>query len=269
MPPRSPRTLPRARRSSKPRDRQRPAEKAASPTVRSPSGCHARRYDRPMRERFIGRAVLRRLPGLMAGLVIFGVGIAVMAASGLGLGPWEVFHQGISNRTGTRPGHREHPGRHPRPRPLVAPRGAAGHRDDPQRGHDRHRDEPDPAAPPPPGRAGRPAGDERCRRAADRARERALPRGRPGRRAARRPHDRAPPPLRVVDPARPDGDRAARARRRLPAGRHDRPRHDPLRVRDRAGRPVMLRIFDPEGRVSRRRRPDLAEELESPGTVGE
>jgi uncharacterized membrane protein YczE len=53
-----------------------------------------------MRERFFGRAVLRRLPGLMTGLVVFGVGIAVMAASGLGLGPWEAFHQGISNRTG-------------------------------------------------------------------------------------------------------------------------------------------------------------------------
>jgi len=53
-----------------------------------------------MRERFFGRAVLRRLPGLLAGLVIFGAGIAVMAASGLGLGPWEAFHQGISNRTG-------------------------------------------------------------------------------------------------------------------------------------------------------------------------
>ena len=53
-----------------------------------------------MRERFFGRAVLRRLPGLLAGLVIFGTGIAVMAASGLGLGPWEAFHQGISNRTG-------------------------------------------------------------------------------------------------------------------------------------------------------------------------
>jgi len=53
-----------------------------------------------MRERFVGRTVIRRLPGLLAGLVLFGVGIAVMAASGLGLGPWEVFHQGISNRTG-------------------------------------------------------------------------------------------------------------------------------------------------------------------------
>ncbi len=53
-----------------------------------------------MRERFVGQAVLRRLPGLLAGLVVFGVGIAVMAASGAGLGPWEAFHQGIAGRTG-------------------------------------------------------------------------------------------------------------------------------------------------------------------------
>jgi uncharacterized membrane protein YczE len=49
-----------------------------------------------MRERWFGRTVVRRLPGLTAGLVLFGVGIAVMAASGLGLGPWEAFHQSIS-----------------------------------------------------------------------------------------------------------------------------------------------------------------------------
>lgn len=42
---------------------------------------------------------MRRLPGLLAGLVLFGTGIAVMAASGLGLGPWEAFHQGIAGRT--------------------------------------------------------------------------------------------------------------------------------------------------------------------------
>jgi uncharacterized membrane protein YczE len=53
-----------------------------------------------MRERWFGRAVLGRLPGLLVGLVLFGVGIALMAASGRGLGPWEVFHQGIANRTG-------------------------------------------------------------------------------------------------------------------------------------------------------------------------
>jgi len=53
-----------------------------------------------MRERWFGRTVVRRLPGLLTGLVLFGAGIATMAASGLGLGPWEVFHQGIANRTG-------------------------------------------------------------------------------------------------------------------------------------------------------------------------
>lgn len=63
-------------------------------------GPAARRYDPRMRERFVGRTVVRRLPGLLAGLVLFGVGIALMAASGLGLGPWEAFHQGISIQTG-------------------------------------------------------------------------------------------------------------------------------------------------------------------------
>ena len=36
----------------------------------------------------------------MVGLLIFGVGIAFMAAAGQGLGPWEVFHQGIARKTG-------------------------------------------------------------------------------------------------------------------------------------------------------------------------
>ena len=44
--------------------------------------------------------VLPRLPGLLAGLVLFGVGIALMAQAGMGLGPWEVFHQGIATVTG-------------------------------------------------------------------------------------------------------------------------------------------------------------------------
>ena len=35
-----------------------------------------------MRERFIGRSVVRRLPGLLAGLALFGAGIAVMAPLG-------------------------------------------------------------------------------------------------------------------------------------------------------------------------------------------
>ena len=52
------------------------------------------------RERFDLRAALPRLPKLVAGLVTFGVGIAVMVEAGLGLGPWEALHQGIGNQTG-------------------------------------------------------------------------------------------------------------------------------------------------------------------------
>jgi len=37
---------------------------------------------------------------LLAGLLLFGVGIALMADAGLGLGPWEAFHQGIARQTG-------------------------------------------------------------------------------------------------------------------------------------------------------------------------
>jgi uncharacterized membrane protein YczE len=44
--------------------------------------------------------VLPRLPGLILGLLAFGLGIALMAQSDMGLGPWEVFHQGISRLTG-------------------------------------------------------------------------------------------------------------------------------------------------------------------------
>jgi len=41
-----------------------------------------------------------RLPRLILGLVLFGIGIAIMVIANLGLSPWEVFHQGISRRTG-------------------------------------------------------------------------------------------------------------------------------------------------------------------------
>lgn len=53
-----------------------------------------------MRERFLSREILPRLPELVIGLVIFGTGVALMAAAGVGLGPWEAFHQGISRITG-------------------------------------------------------------------------------------------------------------------------------------------------------------------------
>jgi uncharacterized membrane protein YczE len=45
-------------------------------------------------------SVLPRLPGLITGLILFGIGIGAMVQAGLGLGPWEVFHQGIARLTG-------------------------------------------------------------------------------------------------------------------------------------------------------------------------
>ena len=41
-----------------------------------------------------------RLPRLLVGLVLFGIGIAIMVVANLGLSPWEVLHQGISRKTG-------------------------------------------------------------------------------------------------------------------------------------------------------------------------
>lgn len=42
----------------------------------------------------------RRLPRLITGLVSCGTGFALMVLADLGLGPWEVLHQGLSRRTG-------------------------------------------------------------------------------------------------------------------------------------------------------------------------
>lgn len=53
-----------------------------------------------MRERFDPRVFVPRLPGLVLGLVLFGTGIALMVTSELGLSPWEVLAQGIAVRTG-------------------------------------------------------------------------------------------------------------------------------------------------------------------------
>lgn len=53
-----------------------------------------------MRERWRPATVVPRLPGLLAGLGTFGFGIALMAQSGLGLGPWEAFHQGLGGHLG-------------------------------------------------------------------------------------------------------------------------------------------------------------------------
>ena len=46
------------------------------------------------------RTTVRRLPRLIVGLVVCGVGIAMMVSANLGLAPWDVLHQGIAKRTG-------------------------------------------------------------------------------------------------------------------------------------------------------------------------
>jgi uncharacterized membrane protein YczE len=48
------------------------------------------------------RALVRRLLQLHLGLALFGVSIALMVRAQLGLAPWDVFHQGLSARTGLR-----------------------------------------------------------------------------------------------------------------------------------------------------------------------
>jgi uncharacterized membrane protein YczE len=42
----------------------------------------------------------RRLPRLLFGLLLCGLGIASMVAADLGLGPWDVLHQGLSRLSG-------------------------------------------------------------------------------------------------------------------------------------------------------------------------
>jgi uncharacterized membrane protein YczE len=42
----------------------------------------------------------RRLTQLYAGLVLYGISMALQIRANLGLDPWDVFHQGVSDRTG-------------------------------------------------------------------------------------------------------------------------------------------------------------------------
>lgn len=44
--------------------------------------------------------VLRRGIRLMSGLILYGLSMALMIRAGLGLDPWDVFHQGLSQRSG-------------------------------------------------------------------------------------------------------------------------------------------------------------------------
>jgi uncharacterized membrane protein YczE len=49
-------------------------------------------------------SVSLRLARLFAGLIGFGLSLALMVRAGLGLGPWDVLHQGIARRLGVQLG---------------------------------------------------------------------------------------------------------------------------------------------------------------------
>lgn len=52
----------------------------------------------------LGSVALVRLARLYAGLIGFGISLALMVRAGLGLGPWDVLHQGIARRLGVQIG---------------------------------------------------------------------------------------------------------------------------------------------------------------------
>ena len=87
------------------------------------------RYDPAMRDRWFSRRGRGGCRCCSFGLVIFGIGIGLMAQAGLGLSPWEVFHQGISRRTGYPARDRLDPAGRADPAGVVAARRAPGHRD--------------------------------------------------------------------------------------------------------------------------------------------
>lgn len=50
--------------------------------------------------RWVSLRVARRLPQLLFGVTLFGLGIALMARARLGLDPWSVLHEGVSQQLG-------------------------------------------------------------------------------------------------------------------------------------------------------------------------
>src|ERR1700754_1683245 len=47
-----------------------------------------------------GGNLVRRVPQLFLGLILYGISMAFMVESNLGLTSWDVFHQGVSKATG-------------------------------------------------------------------------------------------------------------------------------------------------------------------------
>lgn len=56
--------------------------------------------DKTTSRRAAGLRLPRRVTQLFAGLLLYGFSMALMVESGLGLNPWDVFHQGVSEVSG-------------------------------------------------------------------------------------------------------------------------------------------------------------------------
>ncbi|WP_371478964.1 YitT family protein [Kitasatospora sp. NBC_00315] len=68
---------------------------ATSTTATATNGPRA-----PLTSALAGRALGRRLPQLLAGLLLYGSSMALMMRASLGVNPWDVLHQGLLRHLG-------------------------------------------------------------------------------------------------------------------------------------------------------------------------
>jgi uncharacterized membrane protein YczE len=83
-----------------PRRRQRAARKPAAQEAAPRPGDRVGRTASSIPAKDGGAPRLYRLMQLFAGLIVFGVSLSLMVKAHLGLGPWDVLHQGIARQTG-------------------------------------------------------------------------------------------------------------------------------------------------------------------------
>src|SRR4029450_10090081 len=84
----------RTPRGAQPKPRDAAAPKSRRETAGAPVSSPAMGLLRPVVEPG------RRIPRLVVGLIVLGLGVAFMVAADLGLAPWSVLDQGISEHTG-------------------------------------------------------------------------------------------------------------------------------------------------------------------------
>ena len=97
----APQAEPPAASASEPADGPEDGPEPAEPEPADPDASEPPAPSRPEgSEPPRGRALGRRLTQLYAGLVLFGVSMALLVEARLGVMPWDVLHQGLARRTG-------------------------------------------------------------------------------------------------------------------------------------------------------------------------